>query len=72
MGVEEAGVDEAFGDAFFAGEELLAIEATEVRTYASLSSWALLQAMCVPAVASNTPQCPLRLVRNRFSDESRP
>jgi hypothetical protein len=31
LGVEEAGVDEAFGDAFFAGEELLALEATDVR-----------------------------------------
>jgi hypothetical protein len=28
--VKEAGVDEAFGDSFFAGEELLAHEATEV------------------------------------------
>jgi hypothetical protein len=31
LGVEEAGVDEAFLDAFFAGEEHLALEAAEVR-----------------------------------------
>jgi hypothetical protein len=30
MGVEEACVDEVFADAFFAGEELLALEAPKV------------------------------------------
>jgi hypothetical protein len=53
-GVEEAGVDKAYGDAFFAGKDLLVLDATEVRN--CLSSCALLHAMCVLAVASSISQ----------------
>jgi hypothetical protein len=63
LGVEEAGVDKALGDALFAGKELLALTATKVS-----------ETFFVGVARSGRIylMCSLRLVKNMYSDESRP